>query len=107
MVPTDSGGLIVAALLLAFLAEGTTEYLFATPLTRVLPNADTRSAVVRYIALAVGVGLAFGYGLDVFRVLVPGLTPVQPWVGVLLTGVLIGRGSNYLNDFATRFFVKP
>lgn len=105
-VVLDPAGLLVAAFMLAFIAEGTTEYLFAEPLTK-LTSATWASTATKYISLLVGVALAFGFGLDVLRVVAPGLTPVAPWVGVILTGVLIGRGSNFLNDFVTRFFVKP
>jgi archaellum biogenesis protein FlaJ (TadC family) len=103
----DMGGLLLAALLLAFMAEGTTEYLFATPLARIVADAEWRTTATRYIALLVGVAVAFGYNLDIIAVIAPGLVPVAPWVGVALTGIVIGRGSNYLNDFASRFFVKP
>jgi hypothetical protein len=84
----------VAVLALAFLAESLTEYLFAGSLSSLrLP-----SGLLRYIAVGVGVLLAWAYDLDITRDLLE-LTPRPPILGVVLTGVILGRGASYVHDF--------
>jgi hypothetical protein len=63
-------------LALAFLAESLTEYLFAAPLSAARLPAD----VIRYVAVAVGVLLAWAYDLDITR-------------------DVLGRGASYVHDF--------
>ena len=56
---------------------------------------------------AVGVGevVAIAGGFDLFELVgVPlnFLDGLAPWPGVILTGLLIGRGSNYIHDILKR-----
>lgn len=55
---------------------------------------------LRYVALAVGVLVAFGFKLDITQLL--GLSAVAHWIGYVATGLIIGRGSNFVNDLITR-----
>jgi hypothetical protein len=57
--------------------------------------------ILRYAACLVGVALCVLYDADLLGLL--GLTPPWPWVGPIITGLLIGRGSNWLHDFAGRW----
>ena len=67
---------IFAVFALAYLAESLTEYLFAGPLSAArLPGAP-----IRYIAVVVGVVLAWAYDLDITR-------------------DVLGRGASYVHDF--------
>lgn len=85
---------MVAVLALAFLSESLTEYLFAGPLSSLrLP-----SGLLRYVAVGVGVLLAWAYDLDIARDAME-LTSRPPILGVLLTGVILGRGASYVHDF--------
>jgi len=79
---------------LAFLAESLTEYFFAA--TLVALGLDSRW--LRYVAAAVGVALALAYGVDALRDLL-GIAPRLPFVGEALTGLLLGRGANFVHDF--------
>jgi hypothetical protein len=89
---------IFAVLALAFLAESLTEYLFAGPLSALrMPPA-----VTRYVAVAVGVLLAWAYDLDIVRDLL-GLSPRPPLLGVVLSGVILGRGASYVHDFYSSY----
>jgi hypothetical protein len=54
---------IFAVAALAFLAESLAEYLFAAPLSAARSLAD----LIRYVAVAVGVLLAWAYDLDMTR----------------------------------------
>lgn len=85
---------IVAVLALAFLAESLTEYLFSGP----LEGLRLPSGLLRYVAVGVGVLLAWAYDLDITRDLLE-LTPRPPILGVVLTGVILGRGASYVHDF--------
>jgi len=73
---------------LAFFVEGLVEYLFA--------KDNVSQPVLKYIALALGVGLAIAYKVDLLAMV--GLTSVVPLVGNIVSGIIIGRGSNYVND---------
>lgn len=92
---------VTLILFLAFLAEGMTEY-FARPILAWAGSVDTSPMWLRYIAMIVGVALAFGYRADLL--LMVGFPAVHPLVGIVLTGILIGRGSNYMHDLVDRYF---
>lgn len=48
------------------------------------------------VALVLGILVAVGYGLDIFALF--GMVSVIPYLGTVLTGILISRGSNYVYD---------
>lgn len=93
---------------LAFLAETLTEY-FARPFLRpeTLPGNGHKPRHVipawslRYIAACVGVALAIAYRADALALF--GLEAWSPWIGYVVTGLIIGRGANYLNDIVDRW----
>ena len=92
---------LLASLALAFLAESMTEYVFSVWLDLAKQKWPVLETIqpLRYVAMVVGVGLAFAYRLDLLLAAFPQLPSLAPWVGILLTGMAIGRGSNYLHDF--------
>lgn len=53
-----------------------------------------------YIALVLGVVLAAGFQLDIFTAVAASIggDALTPWVGIILTGLAIGGGSNFLHD---------
>ena len=85
---------IFAVFALAFLAESLTEYLFAGPLSAARLPGD----LIRYVAVVVGVVLAWAYDLDITRDVL-GLTPRPAELGIVLSGVVLGRGASYVHDF--------
>ena len=56
---------------------------------------------VKFVALALGIGFAMVYKLDLLAMF--GFEAISPYVGYIVTGIIIGRGSNYVNDFMSRF----
>ena len=48
--------------------------------------------------MTVGVLLAWAYNLDITRDVL-GLTPRPALLGVVLSGVVLGRGASYVHDF--------
>ncbi len=93
---------ILLGLVLAFLTESFTEYLFGQAVNHI-PKAEPFKWLLQYVALAAGIGLALYYYVDVIAV----LTNTQPTnVGVVLTGLTIGRGSNYFHQFISQYLPK-
>ena len=108
MLPT-----ITAILILATLVESLVEYLvrplvkppIPTPADRIMigepETATWRDMVLRYIAALVGVALCVLYSADLLTMV--GLTSPWPWIGPVITGLIIGRGANFVHDFASRW----
>jgi hypothetical protein len=104
---------LVIILLLAFLVESLTEYLFGKLFDQVVKLKPYRWTLM-YIAAVVGVVGCFLYGFDLLALL-GGFLPDEgaaqaarqaSWFGTLLTGLAVGRGSNYIHDLVAKFFVK-
>jgi hypothetical protein len=94
-------------LLLAFLVESLTEYLFGTPFDKI-PKLTPYKWTLMYVAMLIGIGGAFVYHLDLVSILggYIGLDISPGPFGMILTGAAIGRGSNFVHDIITKFFVK-
>ena len=91
---------LAAIFALAFLCESLTEYFFKD-----LFAAKLDVKYLRYVSALVGVGLCLGYGLDLFHDLL-GLSPLFGPLGQVLTGLILGRGANYVHDFYSRFIQR-
>lgn len=76
------------------LVEGTITHLFGES------TEENQKQWLRYVALAFGVVVSFAYQIDILADL--GVTATAPWVGYITTGLIIGRGSNYVNDFVSK-----
>jgi len=96
--------IVLLVLALAFVAEAMTEYLFgwAFDLWEAANPIVARAEPLKYVAAAMGVGLAFAYRLDLIGWAF-GVQPSPAWIGVLITGLAIGRGANFVHDFAERY----
>lgn len=79
---------ILGIVLLATLIEGLITYLFGE-------NSSGRT-YLRYVSLALGIALAIAYKIDIPAMV--GLTTQFVFVGYVVSGLIIGRGANYLND---------
>ena len=99
---------ITGILILATLCEALVEHLVA-------PIVDGRGAEdpqreqwrvlgLRYISAGLGMILCVLYQADLLALL--GLATPWPFVGWLLTGLVIGRGANWVHDFAGRWLVQ-
>lgn len=86
---------LVQLLLLATLAESVTEYFLA----------QWVEPYTKYAAAVVGVVLAINFQVDMF-VQMFGMESIHPIVGCILTGVLLGRGSNFVHDLWSRFVIE-
>ncbi len=62
-----------------------------------MEEGGVKTAVTQLCAIGLGVVLCFACGGDLFAAV--GVDFAWPWLGVVLTGVLISRGANYVSDF--------
>lgn len=89
---------IVIFLMLALIVEAFVEY--AKSIGKGLADGQWKTAVTQIVALAVAQVLCFAIDLDIFKLV--GLEFAWAWLGVVLTGIFISRGSNYAADFVKR-----
>jgi hypothetical protein len=92
---------LIIIFVLAFLVESFVEYVFGTPMDKI-PKLTPYKWLLMYLALAAGVGLAFYYRLDMISLL-PGEYPITP-VGIILSGLILGRGAVFTHQFVSQFF---
>lgn len=100
--------LLMLVLFLAFLVESLVEFVLGVAFDKV-PVLQGHKWVLQYVALGVGIVLAFAYNLDLVAQMAAVLKlPLSVSVaGKVLTGMAIGRGSNYINDIWSKFFKSP
>ena len=92
-------GVFFTALVLAFFVEAILEYVFGIwwkPMSE-----DLRAKVLMAVGLVLGVALCLSYRVDLLAEL--GLAPSI--VGQVLTGAVVGRGSDYLHGLWKK--IKP
>jgi hypothetical protein len=108
----ESIAAVTGILVLATIAEALVEYLLAPIVEAKGPSGSKsetavpwRSLALRYCAALIGVALSVVYQVDLLAFF--NLSSPWPWVGWVITGILIGRGSNFVHDFASRWLTKP
>lgn len=74
--------------------EAVVEYIFG--------NVTTLKPYLPLFCLGTGMFLAFAYHINFFS-LILGIESSIPFVDTFLSGFVISRGSNFLNDFAQKF----
>lgn len=84
---------------LTVLSEGSVEYFFS-PIFTNSPKLEPYKWMLMYVSALVGVVVAYSYQVDLIALL--GLAP-QSVVGVVLTGLVIGRGANFVHDLLKGF----
>jgi hypothetical protein len=76
---------------LATLIEGLVTYLFG--------EEEGKRPYLRYVSLALGITLAIAYRASIPELF--GINGAVPMVDFVVTGLIIGRGANYLNDIVS------
>ena len=84
---------IAVIIAVAILIEGFVEY--GKTIADTFNDGEKRTALIQVITIVIGVGLAFAFDADMFVPL--GLT-VNHYIGMVLTGIVMSRGSNYVSD---------
>ena len=77
----------------AILIEGLVEY--GKTIGDMVENGEKKTAITQCITIIVGILLMFAFDKDLFAVI--GM-PVNHYIGILLTGIIASRGSNYVSD---------
>jgi hypothetical protein len=99
----DIANTIALIVLAAAVGEGINEFFFIPWLdvAKGKINETARVQLIRLWSGLVGVGIAWELQLDVFALL--GADMRHGVVGQVLTGLLLGRGSNYVHELIKRF----
>ncbi len=87
-------GIIIAA---AVLVEGLIQY--GKTIAQAFETGEKKTGITQLISIIIGVLIAFAFGANAFEAL--GMV-VNPMIGILLTGIVISRGSNYASDLLKR-----
>ena len=96
-------GLLIIMMFFGFMCtEGTVEYVLGTAFDKIAQLNGYKWGLM-YVSLALGIFLAFHYSLDIPFLLLN--LPASP-VGVIGTGVIMGRGANFVNDIWQKFLAK-
>lgn len=86
------------AVFLAVLVEGIAE-LISNTLERLKVPKEVSGTWMPWVAILIGVGGAFASGLDLLNAVAEMFEMhVNYYVAVLMSGVIIGRGSSYVHD---------
>ena len=89
---------IVLIMVLAIMVEALIEY--AKTIGRFVVQGEWKTAITQAVAILLAVLLCFMTGGDLFTLI--GIDFIWPWLGTLLTGIIISRGANYVSDFVKR-----
>lgn len=89
---------IVLITVLAIVVEAFIEY--GKSIGKAFVGGAWKTAVTQLVAIVLGVLLCMATGADLFAMI--GLVFAWPWLGVVLTGIIISRGANYVSDFVKR-----
>ena len=87
--------MITLAIMMAVTVEGTVE--ICKSIVRAFVSSDIKTAVTQAAALGISIALCLAAGADAYAAL--GVEFHIPFLGMVLTGILASRGSNYISDF--------
>lgn len=103
-------GILVLIIFSSFMVESAVEYVLGEPFNH-FPKLAAYKWLLMYVACGVGVGMAFIFKFDFIYLAsrifeLDGVSQYLPdmpdikitTMGITLTGLLIGRGSNWLHD---------
>ena len=85
----------------AILIEGLVEY--GKTIGDMVENGEKKTAITQCITIVIGVLLAFAFDKDLFATV--GMA-VNHTIGIVLTGIIMSRGSNYVSDFVSKLGQK-
>lgn len=103
----QTAGELTIILIFAVIVEMLVEYLVKPLIPKAVqdpPPFWTTIPYARYAAALAGDGLALWYQIDVLAMLWPQYA--ASYVGMVLTGLLISRGSNYVHDWIAQPLFK-
>lgn len=83
---------------LAIIVEALVQY--AKTVITMLENKQYKTFGTQLAAILIAVFICFAAGADIFALM--GISFSVHWLGTLLTGIVISRGSNYASDLIKR-----
>lgn len=92
---------IAVIIAVAVLIEGLVEY--GKTIANMFYEGDSKTGVTQIITIIIGIGLAFAFSANMF---VPLGLVVNEYIGMVLTGIVMSRGSNYVSDLITKIGQK-
>lgn len=84
---------ITSIIAVAILIEGLVEY--GKSIEAMFSNGEMKTGITQMITVIIGILLAFAFNADIF---VPTGLVVNHTIGMILTGIIMSRGSNYVSD---------
>lgn len=71
---------------------------------KMIESKDYKTAITQGVTIILGICAAFWFNLHLFNDVLSGIYselishPINPMIDIVLTGILISRGSNYFSD---------
>ena len=90
--------MIALSIVMAITVEGLVE--LGKSIGKAALDGDRKTDAPQLAALIISCALCMAAGADVYDAL--GVSFAVPWLGMILTGILASRGSNYIADFVKR-----
>ena len=90
--------IILLIIMLSVVVEALIQY--AKSIAGAFDSKDWKTAITQLFSVAIGITISFSTGADMFAAL--GISFDWPAIGVVLTGIFMSRGSNYLADLIKR-----
>lgn len=88
---------ITIIIAVAILIEAIVEY--GKTIMKMVEDGEKKTAITQCMTIILGILLAFAFDADLF--ILVGIT-VNHTIGIVLTGIIASRGSNYISDFIKR-----
>jgi len=92
---------IAVIIAVAVLIEGLVEY--GKTIANMFYEGDRKTGITQIVTIIIGIGLAFAFSANMF---VPLGLVVNEYIGMVLTGIVMSRGSNYVSDLITKIGQK-
>ena len=89
---------IVLILVLAITVEALIQY--GKTILEMLEKKQYKTFATQLAAILISVFICFAAGVNLYALV--GVSFTVPWLGTLLTGIVVSRGSNYTSDFIKR-----
>lgn len=89
---------IVLILVLAITVEALIQY--SKTIIEMLEKKQYKTFATQLAAILLSVFICFAAGVDLYTLV--GVSFAIPWFGMLFTGIVVSRGSNYTSDFIKR-----
>lgn len=104
----ETATIFAVSIFLAFLVESMVEYIFGEIINHV-PVLEKFKWLLMYVSMAAGLVLSFHYQIDLVATLIRAMggNHLNEAHGMVLSGLAIGRGANYIHQLVSQYFPKP